>query len=214
MQRHLERLRRLTDVGDSVSRVEALLREIRQSEKEAKDELSKAEQLIQGGQHLIDKRHYAVDSIKPKCKWVVVVVLVVVPSTVYIVDLCVPLFRVVVVVLVVLVAVVIICYCCWMLLYSIKSSMLTALQPLPRRELQLLCDEYSCLWQRQNARLKKSHQLHEKLETANGWCARGVEFLASQQIERFQVNRKCVCVCHTMCVGGCVFVCVCWCFCM
>jgi hypothetical protein len=42
MQRHLERLRRMTDIGDSVFRVENLLREIRQSEKEAKDDVTEA----------------------------------------------------------------------------------------------------------------------------------------------------------------------------
>uniref|UniRef100_A0A8C2TVU1 MCF.2 cell line derived transforming sequence-like 2 n=1 Tax=Coturnix japonica TaxID=93934 RepID=A0A8C2TVU1_COTJA len=54
-----------SDVGDSVSRVEHLLRE--QKQLEEKGQVCKAQTLALHGEQLIQNNHYAVDSIRPKC---------------------------------------------------------------------------------------------------------------------------------------------------
>ncbi|NXV19956.1 MCF2L factor, partial [Cepphus grylle] len=55
------------DVGDSVTRVEHLLREQKQLEEKGQEPLEKAQSLALHGEQLIQNNHYAVDSIRPKC---------------------------------------------------------------------------------------------------------------------------------------------------
>uniref|UniRef100_A0A8V5FT46 Uncharacterized protein n=1 Tax=Melopsittacus undulatus TaxID=13146 RepID=A0A8V5FT46_MELUD len=55
------------DIGDSVSRVEHLLREQKQLEEKGQEPLEKAQSLALHGEQLIQNNHYAVDSIRPKC---------------------------------------------------------------------------------------------------------------------------------------------------
>ncbi|KGL88190.1 Guanine nucleotide exchange factor DBS, partial [Charadrius vociferus] len=56
-----------TDIGDSVTRVEHLLREQKQLEEKGQEPLEKAQSLALHGEQLIQNNHYAVDSIRPKC---------------------------------------------------------------------------------------------------------------------------------------------------
>ncbi|XP_018417248.1 PREDICTED: probable guanine nucleotide exchange factor MCF2L2, partial [Nanorana parkeri] len=56
-----------TDIGDSVSRVEHLLKELKQLEEKGQDLLEKAQLHALHGDQLIQNNHYAVDSIRPKC---------------------------------------------------------------------------------------------------------------------------------------------------
>ncbi|XP_064021548.1 probable guanine nucleotide exchange factor MCF2L2 isoform X5 [Pogoniulus pusillus] len=55
------------DIGDSVTRVEQLLREQKQLEEKGQEPLDKAQSLALHGEQLIQNNHYAVDSIRPKC---------------------------------------------------------------------------------------------------------------------------------------------------
>ncbi|KFR16370.1 Guanine nucleotide exchange factor DBS, partial [Opisthocomus hoazin] len=55
------------DIGDSVTRVEHLLREQKQLEEKGQEPLEKAQSLALHGEQLIQNNHYAVDSIRPKC---------------------------------------------------------------------------------------------------------------------------------------------------
>ncbi|NWR70194.1 MCF2L factor, partial [Centropus unirufus] len=55
------------DIGDSVTRVELLLREQKQLEEKGQEPLEKAQSLALSGEQLIQNNHYAVDSIRPKC---------------------------------------------------------------------------------------------------------------------------------------------------
>ncbi|XP_074009737.1 probable guanine nucleotide exchange factor MCF2L2 [Numenius arquata] len=55
------------DVGDSVTRVEHLLREQKHLEEKGQEPLEKAQSLALHGEQLIQNNHYAVDSIRPKC---------------------------------------------------------------------------------------------------------------------------------------------------
>ncbi|XP_032049268.1 probable guanine nucleotide exchange factor MCF2L2 isoform X4 [Aythya fuligula] len=56
-----------SDIGDSVTRVEHLLREQKQLEEKGQEPLEKAQSLALHGEQLIQNNHYAVDSIRPKC---------------------------------------------------------------------------------------------------------------------------------------------------
>ncbi|NWQ92006.1 MCF2L factor, partial [Burhinus bistriatus] len=56
-----------TDIGDSVTRVEHLLREQKHLEEKGQEPLEKAQSLALHGEQLIQNNHYAVDSIRPKC---------------------------------------------------------------------------------------------------------------------------------------------------
>ncbi|EMP25198.1 Putative guanine nucleotide exchange factor MCF2L2 [Chelonia mydas] len=56
-----------TDIGDSVTRVEHLLKERKQLEEKGQEPLEKAQALALHGDQLIQNNHYAVDSIRPKC---------------------------------------------------------------------------------------------------------------------------------------------------
>ncbi|NWS94817.1 MCF2L factor, partial [Mionectes macconnelli] len=55
------------DIGDSVSRVEHLLKEQKHLEEKGQEPLEKAQSLALHGEQLIQNNHYAVDSIRPKC---------------------------------------------------------------------------------------------------------------------------------------------------
>ncbi|CAI5775962.1 probable guanine nucleotide exchange factor MCF2L2 isoform X5 [Podarcis lilfordi] len=57
----------LTDIGDSVSRVENILKERKQLEERGQEPLEKAQSLALHGDQLIQNNHYAIDSIRPKC---------------------------------------------------------------------------------------------------------------------------------------------------
>uniref|UniRef100_A0A7M4EVS2 MCF.2 cell line derived transforming sequence-like 2 n=1 Tax=Crocodylus porosus TaxID=8502 RepID=A0A7M4EVS2_CROPO len=56
-----------TDIGDSVARVDHLLKEQKQLEEKGQEPLEKAQSLAVHGDQLIQNNHYAVDSIRPKC---------------------------------------------------------------------------------------------------------------------------------------------------
>nr|XP_033813478.1 probable guanine nucleotide exchange factor MCF2L2 [Geotrypetes seraphini] len=56
-----------TDMGDSVSRVEQLLKELKQLEEKGQESLDKSQLQALHGDQLIQSNHYAVDSIRPKC---------------------------------------------------------------------------------------------------------------------------------------------------
>ncbi|NXB18083.1 MCF2L factor, partial [Rhagologus leucostigma] len=55
------------DIGDSVTRVENLLKEQKHLEEKGQGPLEKAQSLALHGEQLIQNNHYAVDSIRPKC---------------------------------------------------------------------------------------------------------------------------------------------------
>ncbi|XP_062411434.1 guanine nucleotide exchange factor DBS isoform X3 [Sardina pilchardus] len=63
----METLAALSDIGDSVARVEQLLKELKSLEDRAQEFLEKAQRHASYGDQLIQSNHYAVDSIRPKC---------------------------------------------------------------------------------------------------------------------------------------------------
>ncbi|XP_078513810.1 guanine nucleotide exchange factor DBS isoform X2 [Lissotriton helveticus] len=63
-----ERLATFTDVGNSCSHVEHIIRDLKTFEEKAWDSLEKARTLAAEGDQLIQSNHYAVDSILPKCE--------------------------------------------------------------------------------------------------------------------------------------------------
>ncbi|XP_067419769.1 guanine nucleotide exchange factor DBS isoform X3 [Emydura macquarii macquarii] len=62
-----ERLSAFTDVGNSRSHVEHLLKDLDNFEEKSRESLEKARVLAFDGDQLIQNNHYAVDSILPKC---------------------------------------------------------------------------------------------------------------------------------------------------
>ncbi|XP_078063171.1 guanine nucleotide exchange factor DBS [Mustelus asterias] len=56
-----------TDIGNSVTCVERLLKELQLQEEKAQESLEKAQLLAMRGDQLIQSNHYAIDSIRPKC---------------------------------------------------------------------------------------------------------------------------------------------------
>nr|XP_042717356.1 guanine nucleotide exchange factor DBS isoform X8 [Chrysemys picta bellii] len=62
-----ERLSAFTDVGNSVSHVEHILKELANFEEKSRESLEKARVLASQGDQLVQNNHYAVDSILPKC---------------------------------------------------------------------------------------------------------------------------------------------------
>ncbi|KAJ7324725.1 hypothetical protein JRQ81_017745 [Phrynocephalus forsythii] len=56
-----------TDIGDSISRVEHILKEQKQLQERGQGSLEKAQALALHGDQLIQNNHYAIDSIRPKC---------------------------------------------------------------------------------------------------------------------------------------------------
>ncbi|XP_074525297.1 guanine nucleotide exchange factor DBS isoform X2 [Halichoeres trimaculatus] len=63
----MDSLTSLSDIGDCVTRVELLLKELKTLEEKAKPTLEKAQLHALHGDQLIQSNHYAVDSIRPKC---------------------------------------------------------------------------------------------------------------------------------------------------
>uniref|UniRef100_A0A670J7S7 MCF.2 cell line derived transforming sequence like n=1 Tax=Podarcis muralis TaxID=64176 RepID=A0A670J7S7_PODMU len=62
-----ERLSHFTEVGNSCSHVEHILKDLASSEEKSHEILGKAKMLISKGDQFIQNNHYAVDSILPKC---------------------------------------------------------------------------------------------------------------------------------------------------
>lgn len=67
LDRNSKVLNEMSDMGDSVSRVDDLLAEANQFVEDTSDDIENAKQLKRIGEQLIESKHYAVDSIKPKC---------------------------------------------------------------------------------------------------------------------------------------------------
>ncbi|XP_006869899.1 PREDICTED: probable guanine nucleotide exchange factor MCF2L2 [Chrysochloris asiatica] len=63
----LEEQTELTDIGDSVMRVEQLLKELKMLEERGQESLEKARLCALIGDQLIQSHHYAADTIRPKC---------------------------------------------------------------------------------------------------------------------------------------------------
>ncbi|XP_060887382.1 guanine nucleotide exchange factor DBS [Labrus mixtus] len=63
----MDSLSSLSDIGDCVTRVELLLKDLKTLEEKAKPTLEKAQLHALHGDQLIQSNHYAVDSIRPKC---------------------------------------------------------------------------------------------------------------------------------------------------
>ncbi|XP_029939715.1 guanine nucleotide exchange factor DBS isoform X3 [Salarias fasciatus] len=63
----MDSLNSLSDAGDCVARVEALLKELKTLEDKARPSVEKAQLHALHGDQLIQSNHYAVDSIRPKC---------------------------------------------------------------------------------------------------------------------------------------------------
>ncbi|KAM3843091.1 guanine nucleotide exchange factor DBS-like, partial [Diretmus argenteus] len=63
----MDTLTSLSDIGDCVTRVEHLLKELKVLEEKAQAMLEKAQLHALHGDQLIQSNHYAVDSIRPKC---------------------------------------------------------------------------------------------------------------------------------------------------
>uniref|UniRef100_T1JN60 Guanine nucleotide exchange factor DBS n=1 Tax=Strigamia maritima TaxID=126957 RepID=T1JN60_STRMM len=115
----LKILSEMTEVGDSVSRVDELVVEITEFKTNCEDDMEKTAELHEVGLQLIANEHYAVDSIQPKC-------------------------------------------------VELKRMNLDL-----RDKVELRIQT-----------LKKYRDLQERIEKANKWCTRGVDLLASQQIEK------------------------------
>ncbi|KAM7178614.1 guanine nucleotide exchange factor DBS [Macrochelys suwanniensis] len=62
-----ERLSAFTDVGNSCSHVEHMLKDLANFEEKSRESLEKARVLASQGDQLVQNNHYAVDSIFPKC---------------------------------------------------------------------------------------------------------------------------------------------------
>ncbi|KAM9169434.1 guanine nucleotide exchange factor DBS isoform 4-T4 [Pangshura tecta] len=62
-----ERLSAFTDVGNSVSHVEHILKDLANFEEKSREPLEKARVLASQGDQLVQNNHYDVDSILPKC---------------------------------------------------------------------------------------------------------------------------------------------------
>ncbi|TFK09371.1 nucleobindin-2 [Platysternon megacephalum] len=62
-----ERLSAFTDVGNSVSHVEHILKDLANFEEKSRESLEKARVLASQGDQLVQNNHYGVDSILPKC---------------------------------------------------------------------------------------------------------------------------------------------------
>ncbi|KAG1682081.1 Guanine nucleotide exchange factor DBS [Nymphon striatum] len=112
-------LNEMTEVGDSVARVDILLKEAIMFRKQSLDDICKAQYIQQVGEQLIEANHYAVDSIQPKCV-----------------------------------------------------------------ELQRMCNELKVKMEKRIDTLERYRDLQTRIEKANKWCTRGVDLLASQQLEK------------------------------
>lgn len=115
----------MTEIGETVDRVDTLIRECRMFQTMCSAECERAEEVVATGQQLISVRGGAcpADVVQPKCD-----------------------------------------------------------------ELSRVCDIVSERLARRLETLLKSRDLMERVEKANEWCARGVELLASQHIEKCSVS--------------------------
>ncbi|KAI0240762.1 putative guanine nucleotide exchange factor MCF2L2 [Lamellibrachia satsuma] len=64
---HLVALRNMVEIGDSIQRVETLLRELKELDDCAKEDIDRADELDASGRQFIEEDHYAIDCIRPKC---------------------------------------------------------------------------------------------------------------------------------------------------
>ncbi|XP_064638483.1 guanine nucleotide exchange factor DBS-like isoform X2 [Lineus longissimus] len=123
LNNQIEELKRLTDPGDSLQRVETYLRKLEEIHKESKEPLEKAEELQQEGEKFIADEHYAVDCIMPKCS-----------------------------------------------------------------ELERMYKEHRSLYEARKEMLETSLELQQRIDKASKWCTKGVDLLATQQIEKCQTQ--------------------------
>ena len=66
MNKYLEELRRPTDPGESLPRVEMYLKRLKEVEKETTEPIEKAIEVKIDGEEFIEEDHYAIDCIRPK----------------------------------------------------------------------------------------------------------------------------------------------------
>lgn len=66
-EKHLMELETMTDRGETLTKVEALLVQLQDFESCSKVDITRAMQLRTCGENFIDENHYAVDCIRPKC---------------------------------------------------------------------------------------------------------------------------------------------------
>jgi hypothetical protein len=117
---HLKTVCEMTEVGETVARVDMLIKEASAFQKLCMHDIERAEELISTGQQLLHSRHYcALDCVQPKCS-----------------------------------------------------------------ELQRMCQLLSERLESRLSTLAKCRELQERIDKANRWCARGVDLLASQHIEK------------------------------
>nr|CAD7393644.1 unnamed protein product [Timema cristinae] len=65
---HLKTICEMTEVGETVARVDTLLREMKAFQKICKSDIERAEELIVTGQQLLSSRHHGpLDCVQPKC---------------------------------------------------------------------------------------------------------------------------------------------------
>nr|CAD7613631.1 unnamed protein product [Timema genevievae] len=65
---HLKTICEMTEVGETVARVDTLLREMKAFQKICKSDIDRAEELIVTGQQLLSSRHHGpLDCVQPKC---------------------------------------------------------------------------------------------------------------------------------------------------
>ncbi|XP_066478483.1 guanine nucleotide exchange factor DBS isoform X2 [Tiliqua scincoides] len=116
-----EKLSHFTEVGNSCSHVEHILKDLTNLEKNLLDVLGMAKLLILKGDEFIQSNHYAVDSVLPKCN-----------------------------------------------------------------ELKHHCDTLSAEFNRRQALLNHSWDLHSLLEKTMKWCEEGIYLLALQPVDKCQ----------------------------
>uniref|UniRef100_A0A8C3WDF9 MCF.2 cell line derived transforming sequence like n=1 Tax=Catagonus wagneri TaxID=51154 RepID=A0A8C3WDF9_9CETA len=63
----VQKVATFTDVGNSLAHVEHLLQDLTSFEEKSRAAMERARALCQAGEQLIEHKHYAVDSIRPKC---------------------------------------------------------------------------------------------------------------------------------------------------
>ncbi|XP_037904772.1 guanine nucleotide exchange factor DBS isoform X5 [Hermetia illucens] len=121
---HLKTVSEMTEIGETVVRVDTLIKETKAFQKICQGDIERAEEVISAGQHLIGIRGaYPKEVVQPKCD-----------------------------------------------------------------ELSRVCDIINERLARRLEILSKSRELMERVEKANKWCAKGIELLASQRIEKCSVS--------------------------
>ncbi|RZF49087.1 hypothetical protein LSTR_LSTR008373 [Laodelphax striatellus] len=120
LDKHLKTVSELTEVGETVDRVDTHISELGVFQRQCLTEIERAEELVSRGQNLLRGRHYLhLQCVTPKCE-----------------------------------------------------------------ELQRMCMTLSERLQKRSETLAKYRDLQEQVDKANKWCARGIELLASQHIEK------------------------------